>query len=327
MQAAPTPPGTARAPHGDADLALLEILALLAAQGYRFVTVTPSTHGHVNNRPHNQWAQTTRDIFGWNRPFTEDIVDPALLALMRRAHIVEPRREGWRSRVRVATLGEQFFLHSAFPTSAAESVFFGPDTYRFVNAIDAHLQTAPKPMPMRIADIGCGAGPGAIALARACPGAEVFALDINAAALRLAAINALFNRVPTVKTQFSNLLHDVDGSFDLLVANPPYLVDASQRLYRHGGGSLGSALSLAIVDAALTRLAPGGTLLLYTGVAIADGRDHFRAAAAEHLAAGRCTWSYREIDPDIFPEELFRRVYSQAERIAAVVLTVRRPAE
>jgi len=119
-------------------------------------------------------------------------------------------------------------------------------------------------------------------------------------------------------------LTGTDGSFDLIVANPPYLVDAAERAYRHGGGPLGAGLSLRILDAAMDRLAPGGTLLLYTGTAVVDGLDRFHQAAANRLAGAGTTWTYREIDPDVFGEELEGGAYSVADRIAAVLLTLTR---
>jgi hypothetical protein len=39
-----------------------------------------------------------------------------------------------------------------------------------------------------------------------------------------------------------------------------------------------------------------------------------------------CRWSYRELDPDVFGEELLEPAYARAERIAAVSLVVQRPA-
>ena len=119
----------------------------------------------------------------------------------------------------------------------------------------------------------------------------------------------------------SALLDGVDGNFDLIIANPPYLVDPAARTYRHGGGPLGAGLSLRIIEAAIRRLAPGGTLLLYTGSAMIAGADPFCIAAGRLLDDARLRWSYREVDPDVFGEELDRPAYRDADRIAAVVLT------
>ena len=299
----------------------LDLTRAIQATGYHFTTPTPATHARVNARPENAWASDLRGIFGWSRPFRANVLDPSHLALMQAAGTAEPHEDGWRSLVRLSTLSGLLFLHSAYPTTAPSSVFFGPDTYRFARAIEAHLERRAPPVH-RAADIGCGAGPGAILLARALPGAEILALDINPAALRLTRLNAALAGVP-VTAQRSDLLAGVDGVFDLIVANPPYLVDPAARAYRHGGGALGAGLSLDIVRTARDRLAPGGTLLLYTGVAIVNGHDGFREIATAQLAAQGLDWSYEEVDPDVFGEELAEGAYRHADRIAAVVLTAR----
>ena len=127
-------------------------------------------------------------MFGWSRPFRRTTLPDALARAMRDADVLRPHGDGWRSTVRVSTLDDAPYLHSAFPTAAADAVFFGPDTYRFAAAIAAHLDTG-RPVT-RAVDIGCGAGPGAIVVALARPEAEVFAVDINAQALRFATLNA-----------------------------------------------------------------------------------------------------------------------------------------
>jgi methylase of polypeptide subunit release factors len=306
------------------DDALLQFARALRATNYRFTTVTPATHERVNARPQNTWARDLADVFGWSRPFHSDIVPPSVWELMQRAEVVERHdaerhEEGWRSRVRFSTLDGQLFVHSAYPTVDADAVFFGPDTYRYAGALKHHFATDSHPV-QRAIDIGCGAGPGAILTAANYPRAQVLAVDINHQALRFARINAALAEVE-VEACHSNLLSDVSGQFDLMVANPPYLVDPSERAYRHGGGPLGAGLSLAIVDAALERLAPNGTLLLYTGVAMVDNSDPFRSEIERRLPAHIC-WSYQEIDPDVFGEELLSGVYTQSDRIAAVVLTI-----
>ena len=308
----------ALAPDLAPDTALLRLAEALRAAQYSFVTPTPATIARVNARPGNEWASDLRGVFGWSRPFRDGVVPPSLVSAMQTAGAWGQHPGGSRSLLRASSLEGELFLHSAYPTTAADAVFFGPDTYRYANAILAHRRTAPV---LRAVDIGCGAGPGAVLLARTHPFAEVVAVDINETALRLTRVNAALAGVQ-VHTANSNLLLGVQGSFDLIVANPPYLVDPGERAYRHGGGPLGAALSLAILDAALERLAVGGTLLLYTGAAVVNGTDPFRDAAATRLGGVEATWAYQELDPDVFGEELEGGAYAAADRIAAVLLTV-----
>ena len=306
------------------DDVLLRLALALQASCYTFTTVTPATHARVNARPANAWARSPQDVFGWSRPFREGVLPPHLFAALRAAEMLSRHGDGWLARVRASTLHGRLFLHSAYPTTAPDAIFFGPDSYRFADAIARHL--AGEARVLRAVDIGCGAGPGAVVVALERPQAEVFAVDINATALHFTAINASVAGATRVVARRSDLLSGVDGEFDLIVANPPYLLDAHERTYRHGGGSLGEGLSLAIAGLAGTRLAPDGTLLLYTGVAIVDGIDGFRAAVAPLLDAAGLAWHYRELDPDVFGEELGEPLYAAADRIAAVLLTARRAA-
>lgn len=64
--------------------------------------------------------------------------------------------------------------------------------------------------------------------------------------------------------------------------------------------------------------------MLYTGVAIIEGRDPLLEAIRLRLAGPGWSWVYREVDPDVFGEQLGERGYEQVERIAAVTLTVTR---
>ena len=305
-------------PWGDTDR-LVTLARLVQAAGHHFVTPTPFSHARVNARPGAVWARDVRDVFGWSRPFQDGTLPAPLTEALRDAKALVPHGEGWRSLLRLSDLDGLQFLHSAYPTTAPDSVFFGPDTYRFAQAIAGVLDRPVR----RAVDIGCGAGPGAVLVARAHPAAETLGVDINPAALRLTQANAALAGVAVTAVQ-SDLLSAVPGRFDLIVANPPYLLDPAERAYRHGGGPLGAGLSLAILDAALERLESGGTLLLYTGAAIVGGADPFQAAAAARLAGTGFTWRYREMDPDVFGEELESAAYAETDRIAAVVLTVRK---
>lgn len=308
------------------DRALLHLAQALRERGYHFITPTPLTHERVNQRIENELATDMAGVFGWSRPFQHELLPPALFSLMDQAGVLAPCDARWRSRVRLSSLDGQLFLHSAYPTDSPDSVFFGPDTYRFANAIQAHLNNHPGNI-RRAVDIGCGSGAGAILTALARPQAEVLAVDINPSALRLTRINAALAGAHNVRAKHSDLLNDVEGEFDLILANPPYLIDPDERAYRHGGGPLGAGLSLAIFDSALKRLAPCGTLLLYTGVAMVGNQDPFFREVGQRLEGRGLEWTYREVDPDVFGEELLDGVYTECDRIAAVVLEVTRPAD
>lgn len=306
-----------------ADQALLQLGKRLRADGYRFTCVTPATHARVNARPGAERARTLRDVFGWSRPFPPSLVSADELDQLRQAQLLATRGEWLVSTVRWATLEDLLLVHSAYPTEASDAVFFGPDSYRFAQVIHEHLQRTPKRVEHAV-DIGCGTGVGALLVAQAVPHAQVTAVDINPLALRYTAINAALAGVSNVSVEPSDLLDGITGLFDLIIANPPYMLDVQERTYRHGGGALGAELSLRIVEQALERLGPGGSLVLYTGVAIVDGRDALLEAIRLRLAGPGWSWVYREVDPDVFGEQLGERGYEQVERIAAVALTVTR---
>jgi SAM-dependent methyltransferase len=300
--------------------ALVELGSYLQGQDYRHTVVTPLTHEY-NNRRSDGTARTLRDVFGWSRPFPRYLLPARVLELMDTAGVLVTDGHLLRSTVRWATLDDMLCAHSAYPTDATDAVFFGPDTYRFAQVIKSLVQSRGDRL-RRAVDIGCGSGAGALLVARHCPTAEVLGVDINPFALHLTRVNAELARIENLRPVQSNLLAEVEGDLDLIVANPPYMLDPQERAYRHGGGTLGAGLSVKIVETALARLAPGGVLLLYTGVAMVNGRDPFLQTLQQRLANQSCHWSYRELDPDVFGEELLKPAYAEVERIAAVALTL-----
>jgi methylase of polypeptide subunit release factors len=305
------------------DQALVALGEELQAAGYRFVTVTPASHRRVNARSGD--APTLEGIFGWSRPFRRENCPQRIIALLQEADELDVADDRFRSRVRFSTLADRLFVHSSYPTESADTVFFGPDTYRFARALRHALQGAETATPFTIIDIGCGSGAGGLFAAlhlKSHMPVDVILSDINPKALRYARVNAVLNQVPNVRTVLSDLFDKINDPGNLIISNPPYLVDAGGRLYRHGGGAFGFDLSLRIVEAGLDRLAPGGRLLLYTGTPVIDGVDQFLEALTPILAARGCSYSYDEIDPDVFGEELDHAPYDRADRIAVVILTV-----
>lgn len=292
----------------------MELGRALQASGYRFVTVTPATHARVRARARKRdsRARDPRDVFGWNLPFDADLLPAQWLTCMRSAGAVREDADGLRSTVRFSTLAHRLFAHSAFPTESRDAVFFGPDTYRFASFLQRTLRSS-----RRLVDIGCGTGIGGIIAAAFAE--RVVLSDVNPKALSFARVNAALSGIDA-DVVISDVLRGIAGEIDLVVANPPYMADASDRTYRDGGGRWGEALAIRIVEESLARLAPGGTLLLYTGAPIVAGTDVVLAAVSPCLQEAGARWDYEELDPDVFGDELDAPAYADVERIAAVGL-------
>jgi SAM-dependent methyltransferase len=300
-------------------LALLELGRCLERAGYEFVTITPESQRRVlaRRRGPDALGRSPRDVFGWNLDFEASALPSGWLELLVAADACERSDGRYRSKIRFSTCAGRLFAHSAYPTTEADSVFFGPDTYRFCSLLE---RCAPR--AKRAVDVGCGSGAGGLMLAS---NAEAIVLtDINERALAFSRVNAELAQTP-VEVCKSDVLESVSGPVDLIVANPPYLRDPAHRLYRDGGGAFGEGLALRIVREALRRLEPGGTLLLYTGAPIVEGEDCFFEQARPLLEERGASFEYFELDPDVFGEELSSSEYASVDRLAAVALCARIP--
>ncbi len=314
-------PGSAAAGGGCDIERITELAGWLGTEGYRFISVTPATHARVLGRPAPA-HRSLYDIFGWSRSFRAGELPARILALLREGGALETLDAGlYRSRLRFSTLDGQIFVHSAYPTLADDAVFFGPDTYRFARFIRQSLGQDRRPI-RRMVDIGCGSGAGGLVAIRdrSAVAAELVLADLSGAALQCAAISARSNGATPVRLVQSDVLRAVDGDFDLIISNPPYLSDPAGRLYRDGGGRYGAELSLRILRESLPRLRAGGRLLLYTGAACVNGVDVFRQAVEPLLRRSGVRYEYEEIDVDVFGEELELPPYREVERIAAIGL-------
>src|SRR6185503_1807444 len=132
--------------------------------------------------------------------------------------------------------------------------------------------------PLRVADICTGCGCVAVAIAHERPAARVVAADISAEALEVARRNAARHRVgDRVSFCRGDLLHGIDGQFDAIVANPPYVVDGARNALQPEvrdfepalalyGGREGLDLLTRLVADAPAHLHPGGYLIFEFGL-------------------------------------------------------------
>jgi methylase of polypeptide subunit release factors len=305
----------------EADAALLELLRRLDEAGYDFVTPTPLTHARVLARRGEEPGRSLRDILGWSLPFERSAAPKGLEPLLARAGALIEDRGRLKSAIRVSRLRGRLFIHSAYPTEAEDSVFFGPDSYRFADFV---ARTLPAGERGAVLDVGGGCGPGAITAADAAPAARVRLSDVNPQALRYARLAARHAGLELETAKAEGLAGAPEG-LAVVLANPPYMA-ASSQTYRDGGDMHGARISVDWAQEALGKLAPGGRIILYTGSAILEGgRDELRGSLEALARAQGAAIAYSEIDPDVFGEELEREAYRDAERIAAVGCVITRP--
>jgi release factor glutamine methyltransferase len=94
-----------------------------------------------------------------------------------------------------------------------------PETEELVELVESRIVNRES----RVVDLGTGSGVIALSLAQKFPDAEIIATDISDDALLLARENAVRLGTPRVQFLKSDLLENVDGQFDLIVANLPYI--------------------------------------------------------------------------------------------------------
>ena len=148
-----------------------------------------------------------------------------------------------------------------------------PETEELVEFLKSEIQ-GPK---SEIVDVGTGSGVIALSLAAEFPEARILAVDVSDDALALAQENAarlnLSDRVQFLK---SRLLENVEGIFDLIVANLPYISTRDRRTLSREvlhdpevslfAGTRGDELVRELIDQAPSRLRPAGTLALEIGL-------------------------------------------------------------
>ncbi len=170
--------------------------------------------------------------------------------------------------------GEREFYGLRFRVTA-DVLIPRPETEHLV---EAALERTPEGSPFRIADVGTGSGAIAVALAVERPLAQVTALDISRAALKVAESNAAIHELADrIQFREADLLEGIaDHSFDMVVSNPPYIADGERdtldievRDYEPAGALFAGPTGLEIYERLIPRAAralrPGGWLLMEMG--------------------------------------------------------------
>lgn len=212
-----------------------------------------------------------RVILGWDRArlLTEHRGDPPTA--------LEPRFSEWiarraRREPSAYIIGTREFWGLEFAVNPAVLIP-RPETEFIVEEALPLLQGRSRP---RVADVGTGSGCIGISIAHEVAECEMVATDVSGDALAVAQMNAerhgVADRIEFVRTSY---LDGVDGSFDLITGNLPYVKDgdkpALSRDVRHEpevalfGGTDGLRDVGAILKTVRDKLVPGGWFVMEFG--------------------------------------------------------------
>ena len=168
-----------------------------------------------------------------------------------------------------------------------------PETEQLVELLISHLKS--EIVSPRVIDVGTGSGVIALSLAAEFLEAEIVGIDISDDALMLARENAeRLGMAHRVRFLRSNLLESMQPSFDLIVANLPYVsTEDRQNLSREVlhdpevalfAGARGDELMRQLIAQAPSWLRPGGMLAMEIGI-----------GQSETLVAALAAKNYRDI--------------------------------
>jgi methylase of polypeptide subunit release factors len=141
---------------------------------------------------------------------------------------------------------------------ASDPTYDGPETVLGVGGVTRMLAALTVRRRCESALDLC-TGSGALALLAAAHAERVVGVDLSKRALRLAHLNAALNGLETIDWRRGNLFEPVGGErFDLVTANPPFVVSPSREFVFRDGGYEDDQLSAAVVAGAAARLQDGG---------------------------------------------------------------------
>lgn len=236
----------------------------------------------------------------WLYSYPETLLDPAVaekyFALIARRAAGEPTQY---------LIGKQEFWGLEFEVNPAVLIP-RPETEHVIEVALERLGARDTAAPLRVADVGTGSGCIAVALARELPGAEIFATDISAAALEVAARNAarhgVADRIRFINCDLLSGAVVTEKQFDLIVSNPPYVArDDAGQLQREVrdhepdaalfGGPTGVEIYSRLIQEAGSLLRRGGILVLELG--------YNSAAHVEGLLNPELGWTNVKITNDL----------------------------
>jgi carbamoyltransferase len=186
-----------------------------------------------------------------------------LFEILSRLGVLYQRSELWVSRVDLYSVeglylatDHRYILSEENRLSETPVMYIGLDSRGLVHA-------APRKPCVRLLDLCTGSGIQALSGSRYAT--EAVGVDLNPRAVRFARFNAQLNGITNVRFLLGDLYAPVqDETFDVILANPPFVPSPHNDLRYRDGGRTGEAVLARIISEADPYLSPGGQLHIVT---------------------------------------------------------------
>jgi len=260
-------------------------------------------------------ASTYAEVLSWASSFLEEnSKDPHIaewllkerfdysltdLVRLQRQKMNQPDKDRYVADIKEAAsgkppqhiVGHEWFYDRKFYVSE-DTLIPRPETEEWFHG---YIEKLPD-RPLRVLDIGTGSGVLAISHKLERPQDDVVAVDISEAALAVAQKNAS-KLGAEVTFHKSDIMKSTDGTFDLIVSNPPYISQTEREVMDESVIGFEPHIALfaedeglyfyrKIAEQALQKLNPGGQLVLEFGYKQGDEifkifQDQFSGAIIE----------------------------------------------
>lgn len=255
----------------------------------------------------------------WGETFLNGLVTHAMVC-------VDRENDRISARMRLVCYRGRLYTTDLFDRSIARMSYLSYDSLFLVDELKKYL---PNNNNVELADICSGVG--ILGLSAASSVRNVLLADINENSIGYARKNALLNRIDNSRCVVSNMLNAINKRFDFIVCNPPFAIlpfGDKDRFLDSDGGTLGIALTLAVIGLLDTYLRNDGTALILSKAPSVRGRDELLEGIVKLLRNGNWRIEYTYIAGSECHEEA--KVYCRQQSIdslSMVTIVVKRAAE
>jgi carbamoyltransferase len=215
--------------------------------------------------PHNQLGDLIR-LFLLRSVVPEvcltQIFGEDLFATLRDLGVLIPRGNAWASRIDLFDVeGLYIATDHRYMILPEDKIDENPVMYVGMDSMGL-VHTAPRYSVDRVLDLCCGGGIQGLIASRYAK--SVASVDINPRAIRYARFNAQLNGIDNIQFHLGSLYQAVQGKFDTILANPPFVPSPTQEFRFRDGGNTGEDILSEIIRGSADHLTPKGHLFIVT---------------------------------------------------------------